>query len=77
MVQFGNNKVISSYGVGTVRIIGYVDGVEHKIARQDVIYISGIMHNLIYIEQVRKNVFQALFDDDLNNARRGKLDLQQ
>lgn len=76
MVLVGNNKMLPSNDVETFRVISMVDRAKHNIALEGVIYTPRIMYNLISIAQVGKNEFPVLIDDNLNNARLERTDLE-
>lgn len=75
VVQVGNNEVICSYGVRTVRMMTMLDRVQPYVILQDEMYTLEIMRELISIAQTRQNRFKSRIDDNHSNLTRVRTDL--
>lgn len=74
VVQIGNNGMIRSYGLETLKMNTVVDGMQHRISLREVMSTPEIMPNLISIAQARKNRLMVRADDDYSNVTRGWMD---
>lgn len=76
-VQVNKNEVIPSFGVGTVRMMTFVNVMKHNVTLQGVIYTTEIIHNLLSVPQAWKNRFRVRIDDDPHIAMLEQMDLHK
>lgn len=67
----GNNELIPSLGVGTVRTVINVNGRVHNVVLQDVLYASEIACNLNSVSKTCRKDITIRIDSDSLSHRRG------
>lgn len=75
MVRVGNNKVMRSFGPGTVLVTILAGEATHNVALQDVIFALNMMLGLISASLARKSGFPINMDEDDKSCKKGKLGL--
>lgn len=75
--QVGNNEVISSCSLGTGLMMTGVDGEQHWVTPNKVVYTPRIMHNLILLSPVRQNHLLIGISDDPRDRKCGRIILYQ